>query len=159
MADIDIGSPAIDRNVSWGTIRTTINKDNPANLSGKITSVEIWAKENMSNCEVATFYVVSGNSLSTRDTQAVGSVTAGSKQTFEVDLNVEEGDYLGIYYTAGDIELSSADYVGVWHSGPDTSDLIPCTNHEFGYTATKTMSLYGTGTTKEDNVIFFGCDF
>ena len=156
---IDIGSPAINR-ASWISYQTSVQKTNPANASGKITSVEIWAYSNMSNCEVATFYVVSGNNLSTRDTQAIGSVSSGSKQTFEVDLNVQEGDYIGIYYETGGIEMDVSGGAGKWYKSGDN---IPCTDVTFGFSAGHIMSLYGTGATEEEeeeaNAIFFGTAF
>ena len=139
---IDIGSPAINRLDNMGTNYTIVNKSNPANASGTITSIEIWAYAELANCEVATFYVVSGDNLSTRDTEAIGTVTAGSKQTFGVSLNVEAGDYLGIYFTGGYIERDDTGYAGVWYI---VGDYIPCTNVAFLVIAGDTVSLYGTG--------------
>ena len=78
MAEIVIGSEAINRADFYGAGGTRVVKDNPANGSGTITSIEIWAKASLSDCEVAIFYVVSGNNLSTRDTETIGSVTGGS---------------------------------------------------------------------------------
>ena len=156
MAAIDIGSAAIDRAGTAAAAYTLIAVENPANLSGKITSIEIWAATDLVNCEVATFYVVSGTNFSTRSTQSIGAVTAGSKQTFAVDLDVQAGDYIGIYYTAGTIERDSAGS-GYWTVALDA---IPCTNQAFTLTADRTMSLYGTGATVEaGNAIFFGTNF
>jgi len=140
---IDIGSAAINRVSSTSATNTKVEYANPANFSGKIKSIELWAETNLSNCEVATFFVVSGNNLSTRDTHTIGSVTAGSKQTFEVDLDVEAGDYIGIYYTAGTLErdISGA---GNWYQSGDN---IPCTNVSFSFGTDTTMSIYGTGDT------------
>jgi hypothetical protein len=139
--DIDIGSPAIDRGSSFGVF-TTINSGNPANSAGIISSVEIWALINLLNCEVATFYG-SGTTYSTRDHEAIGTVTSGSKQTFGVDLDVEIGDFIGIYYTDGNIERDTSGFDGCWSKG---GDLIPCTN-ETGWSAVSgdAISLYGTG--------------
>ena len=151
---IDIGSEASDRTNSWGTtVVTVINKNTPATGTGKITTVEIWAATEMAGCEVATFFVVSGNNLSTRDYETVnngngaGVVLAGSKQTFVVDLDVVEGDYLGIYYSSGalDCVLSGA---GGWYVTPN-ADHIPCTNQAFTAIASRDYSLGGTGTTEE----------
>lgn len=155
---IDIGASATDRETTQSA-QTLINKTNPANETGTITSVEIWANAGLSNCEVATFFVVSGNFLSTRDSQSIGTVAAGSKQTFEVNLNVQAGDYIGMYYTAGLIERDSYGFGGMWTNYG--GDNIPCTNVEFSLLAGDAISLYGTGTTKEeeDNAIFFGTNF
>lgn len=156
--DIDIGSPAIGRPSSAYLPYTYVNVDNPANESGTITQVELWSQTNIADCVVATFYVVSGNNLSTRDTYYIGSVALGAKRTFGVNLTVEAGDYIGINATSGDLEAHSAGYAGLWrYSG----DAIPCTNVLFILLAGDTMSLYGTGTTveEEENAIFFGINF
>jgi hypothetical protein len=75
--DIDIGMPAIDR-ASVFSVFTIVNQGNPANATGTITSVEIWSLNNLSGCEVATFFVVSANNLSTRDTEVIGAVAQGA---------------------------------------------------------------------------------
>lgn len=155
--EIDIGSPAINR-AAYYSSRTVVNRNNPANLSGTITSIEIWAATNMSNCEIATFYVVNEDNLSTRDTHPIGSVTAGSKQTFSgLSLSVQAGDYIGIYYSAGRLEKDFSG-VGCWYY---SADYIPCSDALFYYETTKIVSLYGTGVAVEEegNAIFFGCSF
>lgn len=157
--EITIGSVAIDRSYDEGGGYTRINKDNPANATGKITKIEIWANNTMHNVEVAIFYVVSGNILSTRDYKVIGTVPAGSKQTFETDLDVQEGDYLGVYYSSGDLEKDiGGGYVGIWYV---SGDRIPCTDVNFEFSAGRTYSLYGTGATEEEeaNAIFMGCNF
>jgi len=143
---IDIGDLAINRGTSIGTGRTLVNKGNPANDSGKITNVKIWASDNMTGCEVATFFVVSGNNLSTRDTHYIGNVTAGSEQSFAVDLDVEAGDCIGIYFDLDGLECDTNGTDGMWYSDIET-DLIPCENVTFNFIGTYILSLYGTGTT------------
>lgn len=143
---IDIGSPAIDRNWYFNPV-TIVDKNKSANASGKITSVEIWAVQfySLLNCEVAIFYITSGDNFSTRSTHAIGTVAHGSKQIFEVDLDVEEGDYIGIYFTSGRIERTgSGGDVGVLYA---TGDHIPCTDKTFTPAANNIISLYGTGET------------
>ena len=159
---INIGSPATNRTSSFLDNFTIVSKNGPANASGTITQIEIWALENLLNCEVATFYVVSGNNLSTRDYEAIGNVTAGSKQTFNVNLTVETGDYIGIWMALnspqGRIEKDASGYISLWYLG---SDQIPCTNVTFSVVDGDAISLYGTGTTEEEeeNAIFFGTAF
>lgn len=114
-----------------------------ANASGTITIVEIWPYViNLANCKVATFYIVSGNNLSTRDSEAIGTVIAGSKQTFEVTLEVQEGDYIGMFFNTGYMEQVSNSQT-YWFRGGDN---IPCTNTLFNVaTAGGPFSLYGIG--------------
>ena len=141
---IDIGAGATDRTSEkfTGTYMVIVN---PADGTGKITSVEIYAVTgyNLTLVEVATFYVVSGNFLSTRDWEYIGNVTAGSKQTFVVDLDVVAGDYIGIYFASGG--KIEADSTGTYMS--KAGDNIPCTNIDFGSSTAGTISLYGTGET------------
>ena len=161
---INIGDAAIDRAGAFTNTknRTCINKGNPANASGTITSIEIWieAGDDITNCQVATFYEGASNVLSTRDTEYIGTVTAGSKQTFEVNLDVEEGDYIGLY---ANITRISADTSGGQDIWSEIGDYIPCTDKTFTVWADDVMSLYGTGATEEEeeeaNAIWFGTDF
>jgi len=141
--DIDIGSPAIDRNnVSVGSY-TIVDYNNPANASGKITNVEIWANTTLTDCKVAIFYVVSGTNLTTRDYESIGNVTPGSKQNFPVDLDVQIGDYLGIYFASNDEQIEA---VLEGNELYKLGDHIPCDNVTFSAYG-ETISLYGTGAT------------
>jgi len=149
-ADIDIGSAATASDTNYPFVDTVIVKDNPANDSGRITSIEVYAQsgEDMSDFEVATFYSTGTNQFSTRDNVYIGTVIGGAKRTFSVNLNVEAGDYIGFYKSAGWIEMNSDGGAGYWYYIDE--DRIPCTELDFtltGYT-TRRISLYGTGTTE-----------
>lgn len=137
---IDIGASAIDRS-TYNTAKTSVNVVNPADYTGVITNIEIYANAAMSNVEVATFYVVSGNNLSTRDNETIGSVPAGYS-AYAVSLNVTVGDYIGIYFSAGSIDRSTDNTMMLL-----AGDNIPCTNVTFGAPQAGTISLYGTGAT------------
>ncbi len=141
MAAIDIGTAATTRSNVFGIANTRFAVGNPANLSGKITSIEIYLGTAGSNVEVATFYLVSGSNYSTRDIQTIGAVASGSKQTFSVDLDVGAGDYLGAYDANAEIYVSLTGDGVSWRTG----DNIPCTNVEFTPQADREMSLYGIG--------------
>ncbi|MBA7557167.1 hypothetical protein ES705_49905 [subsurface metagenome] len=155
---IDIGDAAIDRNSYVGVTGTKVNRNNPANADGKITSIEIYAVEQMPDAKVATFYLVSQESgtifyLSTRDYVTLGTVAAGSKQTFtrdaynnDISMTVHEGDYIGICGGGGQIEKST-ELTGLkfltW-----TGNQIPCTNQQFNISGDfGNISLYGKGLT------------
>jgi len=165
MAVIDIGSPAVYDASYNGSGYTYINMNNPANDTGKITSVEIYANTILSDCEVATFYLVSGSNYSTRDTHTIGTVPSGSKQTFSgLDISVEAGDFIGIYFSGGRLCKKAAGVGDLYRAGG--GDFIPCTEEEFSVnSASSELSLYGTGTTeappvaKKKNVIFMGSNF
>ena len=58
-------------------------------------------------------------------------------------MDVNSGDYIGTYFTLGQIERDNSG-TGYWYS--DGTDYIPCTNQAFTSLANRTLSLYGTGT-------------
>jgi len=153
--DIDIGAPAIERPGAYSSnVYTVVNMDNPANASGTITNIEIYVVpgSTLEDVEVATFYVVSGNNLSTRDTELIGTIVGGSKQNRMVDLTVEVGDYLGfVASNSTRIYNSSSGGAGTWYSPKDV-DWIPCTNQEFGVDVGWEVSLYGSSETLPDQV-------
>jgi len=136
-----IGNEAIDRNNFLTYNYTYVDKNNPSVITGIITSIEIWANIAMTGCKVAIF-VASGNSLSTRNIEAIGDVTVGYNK-FNVNLNVVTGDYIGIYFTAGGIDCDIFTDIGeTWYL---QHDWIPCTDKIFFPTTNRIMSLYGIG--------------
>jgi len=74
---------------------TIIDLTNPANASGTITSIQIRAQTALTGMRVGTFYLVSGATYKCRDSATIGSVTAGSVQTFPVQLTIVTGDFIG----------------------------------------------------------------
>jgi len=142
---IDIGAAATDRAATTSiSLYTLVAVENRANATGTLDTIEIWAASNVSDCEVATFDVVSGNNLSTIDTHTIGNFSSGSKQTFSgiTGFNVNLNDYIGIHASGGTIERDSTGS-GYWYYGGDS---IPCTNLLHSISSDRTMSLYGTGT-------------
>lgn len=159
MAIIDIGVEPIGRTTAYVNY-TLINKANPANATGKITSIEVWVTGNC-NLDVATFTQGAANYFTTRDQETLMSVIAGAKRTFEVDLDVVEGDFIGCFSGTGGIAgITTTDGEGVWYKA---SGQIPCENLSFALSAAWVMDLYGIGTTvevaKKKNVIFMGSNF
>lgn len=139
---IDVGSAAITR-VDYYPTGTWVDKNNPANDSGHITSVEIYACESMSNVRVGIFSA-SGNNLTTRSvTGNLGTVLSGAKRTLAVDLDIVAGDYIGVYFTAGGISATNNGSGYWWYDG----DMIDCVNQPFTSVADRTISLYGIGVT------------
>jgi len=141
--EIDIGSPAIDRASGITAGYTLINEDNPANESGKIYKIEIWSLDDLYNVEIATFYEVSEKYFSTRDNVFIGTVEKGAKRTFQVVLNVVEGDYIGAYVPTGRIKRDTEGYAGLWYR---EGDMIPCVEERFFILEGDTISLFGVGT-------------
>jgi hypothetical protein len=114
---------------------------NPANGSGTLTSIEIFAETNMSGVKVGTFYLVSGSTYHCRDSESIGNVTAGSKQTFSVSLTIETGDFIGLYFSGGTIEADISSGQNQYKVG-DYADI----DDEEAFSANNyLLSLYGTG--------------
>jgi len=123
---------------------TTVDKSNPANGNGKITSVKILISYESINVKVATFYMVDSTHLSTRDTEIIpGSVPGGSVQTYDVDLNVQIGDFIGAYIS--NTYYGSLTGTGMWFI---QSNKIPCVNQAFTFSTNIILkSICGTGET------------
>ncbi|MBA7587078.1 hypothetical protein ES708_29092 [subsurface metagenome] len=62
----------------------------------------------------------------------------GTKQTFAVNLNIQEGDYP--YSGGAGVMLDETGGVGVWW---ERYDYIPCTNEEFSFYDGWIISLCG----------------
>lgn len=122
---VDIGMEAIDRASGIGAVNTIINREKVAEIGGVITSIEIWAYQDITGLRVGTFYLVSGNTYKCRASQAIaGTITAGSKVTKAVSIAVEIGDLLGCYIPVGYVKYDSAGFAGTWltsgeHIDPD----------------------------------------
>ena len=150
---IDIGSPAIER-TNYAAGATVIPKANPANASGNITAIEIFAHNDIASVIIGIFYRPDPdnypNNLSTRDYCTLANLSAGynkitvDSESNPIFLNVLKGDFLGIWLTTTsqlDVDLSGE---GRWYY---IQNKIPCNNFEFISGDDRTYSLYGTGET------------
>ncbi len=140
---IDVGTPAIVRPyIAGGGSVTYIVKENPANDGGTITSVEIYVAVDTLDVVAATFEKVGTNSFTARDSYPIGTVLAGAKRTFPVSLNVQAGDYLGIYASYHNIYVTPSGE-GFWIKGGDQTT---CVDKGFNpITPGWTLSIYGSG--------------
>lgn len=127
---VDIGAEATDRASARVPEYTYVNKDHPATIAGTVTSIDIWAFANIEGLRVGTFYTTNGNTLKCRASQAIaGVITAGDKVNKLVTLSVEIGDYIGCYFTSGQIERDVTGFAGLWFY--DGEQIDP--NDEAGY--------------------------
>lgn len=155
MAAIDIGAAAANLTSSLGIITyTSVGKENPANDTGTLTSIEIWIETKSGTTDVfAGTFSAAGNVLTCRDSESLGDVTAGSKQTFSsVTITVSSGDYLGAFSKTGtSCELSKENSgSGMWYYTGECID--PTDSQTFTSLADRTISLYGAGATPAGNV-------
>ncbi|MBA7559942.1 hypothetical protein ES708_01560 [subsurface metagenome] len=113
---VDIGAEAIDRAASLPCNFTIINKTHPASSNGTVTSIDIWARMDITGLKIGAFYATNGNTLKCRASEAIaGTITAGSKVTKAVSLTVITGDYIGCYFTNGELEGDSGVPPGLWY--------------------------------------------
>lgn len=147
MSAIDIGPDATSRTAGAGAGSTFIMKANPANDSGVITSVDVWAYATITGLRVGTFYLVSGTTYKCRDSASLGSVATGSKQTFTgLAITVVAGDLIGFYITtSGSLMYSTSGGTGYfWVSG---EYIDPTDSTSYTSQSSRDMSLYGAGAT------------
>jgi len=142
--EIDIGSEAVSQSNSTSSDYTLISKVNPANKAGYLTRVEIYAKSNISGCKVGTFYNISGTTYKCRDSAVIGDVPSGSKQSFtELNIEVQTGDFIGIYFSGGSICNPIYTGDGYLHVSGDYCDPDDQTIYtDSGFSGGK-ISLYG----------------
>jgi hypothetical protein len=142
---IYIGVDPFDGNDKTGYGVTYINKYNPANDSGIITSIKLWAKEDIQNIKIGIFYIVSGNNLTCRSSQAIANQLAGEIKTVNVNLAVVAGDCIGIYFTGGALEKQDPEAgKGVWQL---SGNQMSCINTTFQSYNNRCIMLYGIGST------------
>lgn len=149
MAVIDIGPDAIDRTATGVPDYTDIMLDNPANDTGTITKNEIWAANSLGGCKTGTFYGTPPN-FTPRDYETIGDVTAGSKQTFTgLDCDVTAGDYIGVYYSDGNLEAHTSGYAGIYYKALDQ---FGAGQQTYTLAAGDAESIYGEGETVAEGI-------
>ncbi len=147
MAVINIGAGAADRSSVWSSkTNSGLDLTNPADGTGIITSLSFWANSNIDSVKTGVFFG-SGTDWTSRDFENIGSVTAGSKQTFTgLDLDVVEDDIIGLYLSGstGGIERALTGCSGILYSSGDVFDGVERT---YTLIAGDCMSVEGTGAT------------
>ena len=139
LGDIDVGSPAIDRTIDYpGEMRTFIVKERPCPFTGKITYIEIFAYQALTYATVATFTQVAENVFTARASEFIGDVS--DKESFEVNLDVVKGDFIGFYFKAGSVERD-LEGEGFWI---ETGDQTSCSEKTFDFKPGQSISLYAS---------------
>lgn len=138
---IDFGSPCEELSSAATVGYTYIDIANPANRTGKITSVELWFLTNATGVKVGSFYGTSPN-ITMRDYTSIGNVVAGSKQTFTVDIDVEAGDFIGVYFPSGQMAYQPYGGTLVLYMEGDCFDGV---SHSYGDLGSYKFSMHGSG--------------
>ncbi len=151
MADIDIGAAAIGREATASlTSFTVVGAENPADGDGWITSCEIWLESKISTVDVwVGTFSASGNDLTCRDSESIGDIAVGSKQTVSgLDITVMTGDYLGTHDKSGLYPAIEKDNSGDGYWSYTGECIDPSDSQTFTLIANRTISLYGEGSTE-----------
>ena len=155
---ITIGNPAITGDILvGGDVYTQVDKKTPADGTGTITTVEVWLRASTTATIIAIFSE-SGGYLTARDYESVGALSE-DYNSFSVNLDVVEGDYIGIYYEGGEVENTPGAATGIWYKAGDQTQ---CVGVGFTSYAVAFLSLKGTSEVEEmkkKNVIFMGTNF
>lgn len=105
-ATITAGPGALERANAANPGYTWICVANPANASGTMTTFRLRVKTAMTGVVVGTFYG-SGTYYQSRDHSVIGNISATGLQTFSgLDVDVVVGDYVGIYWSAGNLAFA-----------------------------------------------------
>jgi len=146
MAVINIGAAAIDRATNGAVHMAWLNKENPANYTGRIKLIKTWLHEPcLTSFIPAIYYVVAGNTLRCRDLAIFATVAAGYVETV-VDLEVEAGDYIGCYVSE-EMELDSAGGQGLWYKAGAAGVPSKGNDIDYDFNANWTVSICGVGLT------------
>ena len=119
MAAIDIGlkQAPVDSALAAGS--TYIVESNPANLAGKITSIDIKCYNNCTGIKVAIFQSTGTNKFTARSVAVIGDLATGLHEGVAVDLAVEIGDYIGVFAATGNIYAKGGTSPGDWYLAGD----------------------------------------
>jgi hypothetical protein len=140
---IDVGSSAINRTYH-GNLNTftVIDLNNPANATGTLDTFQYYAPFTSHGVVMGTFSG-SGSTWTSRDYETIGTISAGSTQTFTgKSCDVSTDDCIGWYETDENFEYDTSgagwkQKIGNWFgAGAQT----------YGNVASRTTSLYATGT-------------
>lgn len=122
----------------------TILGGNPADGTGVITEVSVWFTVDGTGVKIGTFEP-SGSNYICRDWHYVGNVYAGAIETIGVNLEVEEGDLLGIYWATGKVEYGNPSTYGRWFRAGDSFE----GNNTYAYGASAELAIVGIGFSDE----------
>lgn len=145
---IDIGGDAINRDSSSVIDDYTyIDLNNSANATGTLDTHEVYLNDDAVGYYTGTFYLVSGTTFKCRDSEALGDVSAGSKQTFPgLSYSVQTGDYIGFYATPPELAKIEKDDSGSGYYSVSGMHINPDDEAEYTLYSPRITSAYSTGT-------------
>lgn len=132
----DYGNPGL------GSPITIIDQNNPADRDGKISRIQIYVEDDLYGVEIGSFYSVNESlNYSCRDHTLLGNISAGYSDLYGIEITVNSGDYLGIYYTDGNMSVSTTGGGGIaTYAGDGTSGTVVYSN-----TSNYCLAIAGSG--------------
>jgi len=123
MPQIDVGIVPVDMDSALVAGNTLVNKTNAAPV-GTFDKVQIWAKTDLGGCLVGLFEAQGSDNYNCHDHETIGTVTAGSVQTFTgMSLVSKLGSYIGTYFATGTLEHDTTGHSGIlWVAGDQLTD-------------------------------------
>lgn len=154
MGDIDIGMTPSDFGQTLPANAMHINLQNPANDTGTIDTFQCYFRANGTNVKIGCLTHTGSNYLIETDHENLGSVTAGSVQTFSgLNCDVESGDYIGVHADAGGCAYQSSGGIGMWYH--TSADYFDGSSHLYTYIGSQyRIAIYGEGSTPSIQKLF-----
>lgn len=142
---LDVGDSCIDRNSATTPEYSWLVTVNPANISGKVTSICVWFAGATLNVHLFTADRTTGDNFFIRAVQDVGGHGTG-KQDIAVELEIVAGDYIGVYTEQNGVEESTDKNADIFYK----SGLVVAGNTYLFTEAANVygLSVYGTGSEK-----------
>jgi len=145
-----IGAGATNRGATWDSNSyTLVDRNVPANAGGTLDTCQINCAYTggFTNLVFGTFFLVSGTTYETRDSESVGDEAGAGLHTFtNLSIVVSTSDCIGCYYTAsGNLERDTSEGSGFGFISGDYTTPTTQASYNFTY-SDDILSLYGTGT-------------
>ena len=137
---IDVGKHFVTG--AYTNLGTMIFLENPANASGKIHSVEFNVNLTFDSCKIGTFYGTPPN-LTCRSYANIPS-KIGYIVASKLDIDVEVGDFLGIFLVGAGIRYETSGHGGIAIKAGDQFDAGQQTYTTSGYEAYG-IAIFGVG--------------
>lgn len=148
---IDIGAGTFNGDTYKHSARTGLDLTNPANASGSLSTFKVWTNGDCTLSYIGTFFGSAGN-FSCRDYESLGSITAGSEQTFTgKNCSVQSGDYIG-FFGNGHLECNSSGGSGTYYSNAEANYLLDNDSHAYSLYPNSKYALYATSS--EESTLF-----
>ena len=151
---IDVGAGASDRASNFISNQyTSADKNNPSNAAGSLDTYQIYGSAALPASQLVTLatYSASGDVLTCDDSEYVGAITSGLFTATGLTIDVESGEYIGLYNSATTVlayryyvDAATSGGAGYWSYYGERKD--PGDSATFTLNSNYLISIYATGT-------------